>query len=163
MFRHKGRLLLTQVVLITAGASFLMVMSLNSSLDLTLDNYFGRLHYDTRIYFDSMERGDQINLLAESVSGVEKVELDYGQQANLFLEGQQVKDAGLSTNIRGIRAGSDFYEPLMVAGRWLTAQDVGRELVIPRQTAEDYKINLGDMITLDLGVYGKDDWQVIGL
>jgi putative ABC transport system permease protein len=163
MFRHKGRLVLTQVVLITAGAAFLMVMSLNSSLDLTLDNYFGRLRYDTRIYFSSLERGDRIMQLAASVPGVEKVELDYGQQANLFMEGQQVKDAGLSTNIRGIFAGSDIYEPLMVAGRWLSAQDAGRVLVIPRQTAEDYKINVGDMITLDLGVHGKDEWQVIGL
>jgi putative ABC transport system permease protein len=51
----------------------------------------------------------------------------------------------------------------MVGGRWLSAQDVGRVLVIPRQTAEDYEIKLGDIITLDLGVYGKDDWQVIGL
>lgn len=163
MFRHKGRLLLTQIVLIVAGASFLMVMSLNSSLDLTLDNYFGRLRYDIRVYFNNLERGDQIIPVAESIPGVEKVELDYGQQAALFLEGQQVKDAGLSTNIRGIRAGSDIYEPMMVAGRWLSAQDTGRVLVIPRQTAEDYSINLGDLITLDLGVYGKEEWQVIGL
>jgi putative ABC transport system permease protein len=163
MFRHKGRLILTQVVLITAGASFLMVMSLNSSLDLTLDNYFGRLRYDTRIYFNHLERGDRIHQLAQSVPGVEMVELDYGQQADLFMAGQQVKDAGLSTNIRGIRAGSDVYEPLMVAGRWLSAQDIGRVLVIPRDTSEKYHIHVGDMITLDLGVYGKEDWQVIGL
>jgi putative ABC transport system permease protein len=162
MFRHKGRLILTQLVLIVAGASFLMVMSLNSSLALTLDNYFGRLHYDSRIYFTSIERGDRIIPLAVSIPGVEKVELDYGQQASLFLEGQQVKDAGLSTSVRGIREGSDIFEPLMVAGHWLTGQQ-GRVLVIPRETAEDYKINVGDTITLDLGVYGKEDWQVIGL
>lgn len=163
MFRHKGRLVLTQVVLITAGAAFLMVMSLNSSLDLTLDNYFGRLRYDTRIFFTRLERGDQINMLAASVPGVELVELDYSQQANLILEGQQVKDAGISTNIRGIRSGSDVYEPLIVTGRWLSAEDAGRVLVIPRQTAEDYNIRIGDRITLDLGVYGKEKWQVIGL
>ncbi len=92
-----------------------------------------------------------------------RLELDYSQQANLFLEGQQVKDAGISTNIRGIRTGSDIYEPLIVAGRWLSAQDAGRVLVIPRQTAEDHNIHLSDMITLDLGVYGKENWQVIGL
>jgi putative ABC transport system permease protein len=50
----------------------------------------------------------------------------------------------------------------MVGGRWFSSQD-GRVLVIPRQTAEDYNINVGDMITLDLGTYGKDDWQIIGL
>jgi putative ABC transport system permease protein len=163
MFRHKGRLILTQLVLIVAGASFLMVMSLNSSLDLTLDNYFGRLHYDSRIFFTNMERGDRIIPLAKSVPGVEEVELDYGQQANLFLEGQQVKDAGLSTDIRGIRAGSDIYEPLIVAGRWLSAQDAGHVLVIPRDTSEKYNIHVGNMITLNLGVYGREDWQVIGV
>jgi putative ABC transport system permease protein len=154
---------MTQLVLIAAGASFLMVMSLNSSLALTLDNYFGRLHYDSRIYFEQMEREDQIKLIAASVPGVERVELSYGQQADLLLKGQQVKDAGLTTNVGGIRAGNDIYEPLIVAGRWLNAQDAGRVLVIPRQTAEDYKINVGDIVTLNLGVYGKDAWQVIGL
>src|SRR5690349_973498 len=162
MFRHKGRLMLTQLVLIAAGASFLMVMSLNSSLDLTLDNYFGRLHYDSTIYFETMERGEQVISLAESVPGVEAAELSYSQQANLLLEGQQVKDAGISTNLRGIKAGSDIYEPLIVAGRWLKDQD-GRALVIPRQTAEDYNINVGDMVTIDLGIYGEEDWQVVGL
>lgn len=162
MFRHKGRLILTQLVLIAAGASFLMVMSLNSSLDLTLDNYFGRLHYDSTIYFETMERGEQVISLAESVPGVEAAELSYSQQANLLLEGQQVKDAGLSTNMRGILADSNIYEPLIVAGRWLKDQD-GRALVIPRQTSEDYNINVGDMVTIDLGIYGAEDWQVVGL
>lgn len=162
MFRHKGRLIMTQLVLITAGASFLMVMSLNSSLDLTLDNYFGRMRFDTRIYFNYLERADQIIPIAESVAGVEQAEIRYSQQANLFVEGQQINDAGLSTNIRGEPEGSDFFEPLMIAGRWLAPGD-GRVLVIPRQTAEDYNIHVGDLVTLDLGIHGKDEWQVIGL
>ena len=46
MFRRKDRLLLTQSVLIVAGAMFLMVMSLSASITLTLDNEFGRRNYD---------------------------------------------------------------------------------------------------------------------
>ena len=161
MFRRKGRLIMTQVVLITAGASFLMVMSLISSLDLTLDNYFGRHQFDTRIYFNNSERADRIITIAESVPGVEAAEIRVAQQANLFVAGQQVHDAGLSTNLRGEPRGSDFFEPLMVAGRWLEPGD-GRALVIPRQTAEDYNINVGDRITLDIGTLGADEWQVIG-
>ena len=60
MFRHKGRLLMTQLVLIAAGASFLMVMSLNTSLALTLDNYFARQRYDITIGFDRDQRGDRV-------------------------------------------------------------------------------------------------------
>ncbi len=162
LFRHKGRLIMTQVVLIAAGASFLMVMSLKSSLDLTLDNYFGRHHFDTRIYFTNYERADRLIRIAESVPGVVAAEIRFAQQANLFVAGQPVHDAGLSTNLRGEPAGSDFFEPLMVAGRWLAPGD-GRALVIPRQTAEDYGIHVGDMITLDIGTLGSDEWQVIGL
>jgi putative ABC transport system permease protein len=162
MFRHKGRLIMTQLVLIAAGASFLMVMSLNSSLDLTLDNYFGRQHFDTRIYFTYTERADRIMAVADSVPGVAAAEICFSQQANLFVAGQQVHDAGLSTRIRGIPAHSDFFEPLIVAGRWLAPGDA-RALVIPRQTAEDYNIQVGDMITLDIGTLGSDEWRVIGL
>jgi len=162
MFRHKGRLVMTQLVLIAAGSSFLMVMSLNSSLALTLDNYFGRLHYDITIYFETLERADRVISMAESVPGVEKAEINYSQQANLFVAGQNVQDAGLSANLRGILAGSDIYEPLMINGSWLTGQS-GRVLVIPRDTAEDYKVNIGDTVTLDLGIYGEADWQVIGI
>jgi putative ABC transport system permease protein len=162
MLRHKGRLVMTQLVLIAAGASFLMVMNLNSSLALTLDNFFGRERYDTTIQFTQNERADQVIPLAESVPGVEAAEIRFVQQANLFVAGHQVKEAGLSTSVRGIPPNSDFYQPLIVAGRWLIPQD-GRALVIPRQTAEDNNINVGDTITLDIGTLGKEEWQVVGL
>jgi putative ABC transport system permease protein len=162
MFRHKGRLIMTQLVLIAAGAAFLMVMSLNSSLALTLDNYYGRQHYDTTIFFSRAQRADRVVTVAESVPGVEAAEIRFSQQADLFVAGQQVKDAGVSTNIQGIPTGSDFYEPLMVAGRWFRGQE-GRALIIPRQTAEDYNIKVGDTITLDLGTSGKNEWKVVGL
>lgn len=54
MFRRKGRLLLTEIVLITAGFAFLLVMSLNSSIALTLDHLFARHRYDTTIQFSAL-------------------------------------------------------------------------------------------------------------
>lgn len=162
MFRHKGRLIMTQLVLLAAGTAFLMVMSLNSSIALTLDNYYGRMRYDTTLNFDSMERADKVALIAQTVPGVDQIEIRFMQETNLFVAGQQVKEAGFSSYIRGIPADSDFYLPLMVAGRWLNAQD-GRAVVIPRQTAEDNNIKVGDTVTLDMGTLGKDQWQVVGL
>jgi putative ABC transport system permease protein len=162
MFRHKGRLMLTQLVLIAAGASFLMVMSLNTSLDLTLDNFFARQRYDISIGFENDERIDRIIPVAESVQGVDKAEIRVVQQADLFVEGQLLKDAGLSTTMWGIPSGSDFFRPLIVSGRWLAPGD-GRAVVIPRETAEKSNIHAGDMVTLDLGVWGTDPWKVVGL
>jgi putative ABC transport system permease protein len=49
-----------------------------------------------------------------------------------------------------------------VAGRWLAPGD-GRAVVIARETAEKNNIQAGDMVTLDLGTWGTDEWQVVGL
>ena len=162
MFRDKGRLLLTLTVLIAAGATFLMVMSLMSSLTLTLDRFFGTQNYDTTIQFTRNQRADQVMQVAKSVPGVEAAEIRFSQPANLFIAGQQVKEAGVNTTIRGIPSGSDFYKPMIVAGRWLEPGD-GRALVIPRQTAEDNHIQVGDVITLDIGSLGSEEWEVVGL
>ena len=161
MFRHKGRLLMTQLVLVAAGSAFLMVMSLNSSLALTLDNFFKRQDYETMIQFRQNQRADRVTTFAQSVPGVEQVELQLVQAASMFKEGQLVKEAGIGTNIRSIPEGSDFYKPLIVAGRWFAPKD-GRAIVISRDTAEKNNIQIGDIVTLDLGELGKDKWQVIG-
>ena len=162
MFRHKGRLILTQLVLVAAGSAFLMVMSFNTSLALTLDNFFARQRYDISIAFNRDQRADRVISLAETVEGVDKAEIRFVQPASMLVAGQLVKEAGLSTSIRGIPAGSDFFMPLIVTGRWFVPQD-GKALVIPRETAEKNKVLPGDMVTLDLGVLGKDQWKVVGL
>jgi putative ABC transport system permease protein len=149
-------------VLIAAGASFLMVMSLNSSLDLTLDNFFSRQVYDTTLGFEREQRMDRVLALAESVEGVDKAEVVFEQSASLFVEGQLVKEAGIGTTIRGLPPQSDFFKPLIVAGRWLVPDD-GRAIVIPRETAEKNNIQVNDTIILDIGTSGKDEWQVVGL
>jgi putative ABC transport system permease protein len=162
MFRHKGRLLLTQAVLISAGSAYLIVMSLNSSLSLTLDNYFGRLRYDTTIDFQQIQRSGRIIDLATSTQGVEKAELHLVQAASMLKKGQLSKEAGIGSSIEGIPIGSDFFTPLMVSGRWFVPGD-GRVVVLTRDAAEKNLIGVGDTITLDLGELGKDEWQVIGL
>jgi putative ABC transport system permease protein len=79
----------------------------------------------------------------------------------MFNEGQLVKEAGIGTNIKSVPEGTDFFAPLIVAGRWLAPGD-GRAVVISRDTAEKNHIDLGDIVTLDLGEMGKDKWQVVG-
>ncbi len=162
MFRRKGRLLLTQVVLIAAGLGFLLVMSLNSSIALTLDHIFGRQQYDTTIQFSALERTTPVYALADQVNGMDRTELHLIQSASLLVQGQLVKDAGIGAAIEGIPPGSDFFTPLMVAGRWLQPGD-GRVVVVKRDTADKNHIRVGDTVTLDLGEWGKDTWQVVGI
>ncbi|NJN96885.1 MAG: FtsX-like permease family protein [Anaerolineales bacterium] len=162
MFRRKGRLILTQLVLITAGAMFLVVMSLSASINLTLDNEFGRRNFNLFIIFDENYRIDRTVQMAESVEGVERAEVWFSKSASILKEGQRTKEAGLGAELVGMPADSDFYRPLLVAGRWLRPGDE-RVVVMNQETADDNGIALGDTVTLDLGDLGKDDWQVIGM
>lgn len=162
MFRRKGRLLLTQAVLIVAGGMFLMVMSLSASITLTLDNEFGRRNYDVFFVFEDNQRIDRTLDMAYSAPGVEKAEVWFTQPASILKEGQRAQDAGLGASVVGVPEGSDIYQPLLVAGRWLQPGDE-RVVVMNRETANDNGIEIGDIVTLDMGELGDSDWQVIGL
>lgn len=161
MFRRKGRLILTQLVLIMAGTMFLLVMSLSASITLTLDNEFGRRNYDMFLVFEDNQRVDRTVEMAEWVEGVDQAELWFTQSASILKEGQRTREAGLGAELVGVPTNSNFYKPLLVAGRWLQPDD-NRVVVMNQETAEDNGINLGDTITLDLGELGDDDWRVVG-
>ena len=162
MFRHKGRLLMTQLVLVAAGSSFLMIMSLNSSITLTLDKFFQRQDYESTLWFGKNQKLEAVTTFAKTVPGVEQVELRLIQSASMYVEGQLVKEAGIGANIKGIPENSDFFKPLIVAGRWLALGD-GPAVVISRDVAKRNNIHVGDTITLNLGEMGKDEWLVVGL
>jgi putative ABC transport system permease protein len=162
MFRRKGRLILTQLVLVTAGTMFLMVMSLSASITLTLDNDLNRRGYDMVVYFDDNHRVDRVVEMAQSLDEVEKAEVWFTHPATILREGQRTEEAGLGADIIGIPIGSDMYQPMIVAGRWLQPGD-GQVIVIGKETADDNNIKVGDIVTLDLAELGDDDWQVVGL
>jgi len=162
MFRRKGRLLLTQLALVTAGVMFLIVMSLSTSITATLDAEFGRRNYDLAVSFTNSQRIDRVAEIAESVEGVDKAMVVNSYPATILKEGQRVREAGLGATIKGFPASNNFYRPLIVAGRWIEPGD-GRVIVINRETAERNDIKLGETVTVNLGELGKDTWQVIGL
>jgi putative ABC transport system permease protein len=161
MFRRKGRLILTQLVLVMAGTMFLIVMSLSASITFTLDNEFLRRNFDMFFIFDENQRADRTIAMAQSVPGVTEAEIWFNQSASILKEGQRASDAGLGAAIIGVPEGSDIYRPLMVAGRWLQPGD-DKVIVMNRETADENGIELGDIVTLDLNELGDDDWQVVG-
>ena len=161
MFRRKGRLGLTQLVLITAGTLFLMVMTLSNSITLTVDNELARRTYQSLIVFEDNQRIDRVVRMTESLPGVAKAEVRFSMSASLLKTGQRTKEAGAGARLVGIPEGSDMYRPLVVAGRWLQPGD-DRAVVINAETAEDNNIQLGETVTLDLGELGDRPWQVVG-
>ncbi len=162
MFRHKGRLLLTQAVLIVAGSMFLAVMTLSSSIGATLNNEIRRRDYDITIFLQDNERINRAIGLATSVEGVEEAEVWFDHGASILKQGQSNNEAGIGVELMGIPAGSTMFNALIVEGRWLRPGDE-RSLIIFKDTAAEHNIKVGDSVTLDLGELGDTDWKIIGL
>jgi putative ABC transport system permease protein len=161
-FRRKGRLLLTQLVLVIAGVMFMMVMTLSSSITATNDAEFGRHTYDATFSLEEMQRLEKLSQMVESVPGVVKADMWLAIPASILRQGQRALDAGLGAQLQGLPLDDPMYHPLIVEGRWFEPGDE-QVLVMNKQTADDLHIQLGDTVSLDLGIYGKDDWKVIGL
>ncbi|HEX9116189.1 MAG TPA: FtsX-like permease family protein [Anaerolineae bacterium] len=160
--RRKGRLMLSLLVLVTAGTMFLIVMTLSASVTATLDTEFARRTYDISLTFQRPERIDSAVDFARAQDGVTDATMWAGQPVTILLNGQKAREAGLGTDLLGLPLAGAMYRPPVVAGRWLQPGDT-RAAVISKEIADDNRIRLGDMITLDLGQAGKTDWQVVGM
>src|SRR5690606_5554576 len=120
-FRRRGRLVLTLFTLTMGGAIFIAVFNVRT----TLHEYIGAIgRYfaaDVSVDFDSPYRLSEMEQAVMSVDGVLDVE---GWQ---FLSGEVLDSDGLvleNINIFGPPADSQLIEPLIVAGRWIEANDV---------------------------------------
>ena len=69
-FRRKGRVMLTLITLMSAGAMFMMVMSIGSTFIYTIDKVFEAYNFDVWMVFDSPERFERVEAIAASVPGV---------------------------------------------------------------------------------------------
>lgn len=160
-FRRKGRLLLTEAVLIVAGAMFLMMMALSSSIGATLDAEFARRDYDLVVQFDNTQRIDRAVPVANEVEGVAKAEMLFSHSVSILKQGQKTKEAGIASQLVGARPEEPMYVPIIVAGRWMKPGD-DRVAIVNKEVAEENGLNIGDIITLDLAELGKSDWEIIG-
>lgn len=166
LFRRKARLALTQLVLVAAGAMFLIVMSLSASMTRTVDSDLARRAYDLRVNFQGRQRIDRTVRMARSVEGVEEAAMWLRQPVTVLKEGQRTQESGAGMELVGLPVQGSMYTPLIVAGRWLDPGDgdgQSRHLVMNSKTARDNHIRVGDTLTLDLGAAGRDRWQVVGL
>ena len=163
LFRRKGRLILTLLVLTTSGVMFLVVMTLISSTNFTLDNEMARQGYDVRIGFASNQSISEVLELTNQVPNVQSAEMWYSRNATILRKGERLNDsAGLGAQLLGIPADTEMYKPIIVSGRWLQPDD-NQAIVISQETADKNKISVGDTISLDLGELGAIEWQVVGL
>lgn len=163
LFRNKGRFVLTQSVLIIAGAMFLVLMSLTASLNLTLDNEMARSRYSVRLGFAADQSAAKIREIAQSLPATRRMELWRRLPLEMVKNGHVLRQKGsLGTQMLALPAAGEMYRPLIESGRWLRAEDVGQSvLVLSADTAALNGIQAGDWLDVAIGPM-RQRWQVIG-
>lgn len=171
LLRRKSRLALTLLVLTVAGVMFLVVASLISSIQLTLDQEESRQNYDVRLGFTRDQQASKIAELALGVEGVSEFETWFSRNAAILRQGERIEEtAGLGVQLIGIPSNTDMIAPLMVSGRWLPSDEEGvaddqgnnKVIVLPEETARKNNLQPGDEVIVDLGELGAESWEVIG-
>jgi putative ABC transport system permease protein len=165
LFRRKARLLWTQIVLIIAGVLFIVIISLISSVNLTLDNELARSRYAVRLGFSADQSSALIKELISSVPQTTGLELWNRLPAELSRNKVLLKQSGsLGVQIVALHVESVMYKPLIVAGRWFEHNDNEQKvLVLNAATAELNGLQVGDSINVNLLGRFNSEWQVIGL
>lgn len=163
LFRHKSRLLLTQGVLIIAGVTFLVLMSLISSLQLTLDNEMARSRYAVKLGFSTDQSTQTVKTLIQAVAPTATIETWRRLPVTLSRQSQTLRQSGsLGLQLLALPADGKTYRPLIESGRWLQADDDGQPaLVISADTAAINGIKIGDHLDARIGSVSQS-WQVIG-
>ena len=158
-FRRKSRLALTLLTLTMGGAIFIAVFNVR----VTLHDYIGQIGKyfvaDISLDFDRPYRLNEIEHMVMNVEGVQHVE---GWQ---FVSGELLDGDGQvleNINVFGPPAGSQLIEPILVAGRWIRADDV-RKLAVSEGTLKYFPdLKPGDLV--DLKIEGREEvWEVVGI
>jgi putative ABC transport system permease protein len=160
IFRSKGRLVLTLLTLVLAGAIFIGVFSVSASLNRTVDDLMKLWNFDSLITFDRPYRAVRVEDEAQMVPGV--VETDVWLQ----LPVRRVRDddsEGQMIYMFAAPAGSRLVPgPAIVEGRWLLPEDENAVVVDAILLKQEPDLHVGGDIVLK--VDGKDrHFTIVGM
>lgn len=162
-FRHKQRVVLTQITLVLSGVIFMTVMGAREASVYTFAELLPEvLTFNVDFRLEDRERIGRVEALTLAHPGVERVELWGWDDATVRPAGRpESNDDGLALVI-GVPVPTRLYQPQMRAGRWLEPGDT-RAVVLGQALAEEIGVGVGDTVTLKLGAEGELDWVVVGL
>ncbi|GAB4580105.1 MAG: FtsX-like permease family protein [Anaerolineales bacterium] len=160
-FRRPGRVAMTQITLIIAGAIFMMVLSTSQSFNETINKIFAGFGFDVFVVFQQPQRIDEIIPLVESRPNVDRAEIwQFGSGYTRPIAASE--EVEYEIVLRGIPADTELFTPELVAGRNLHPDD-GHALLLNQKLAGDMGVGVGDQIILNLENYGESTWTVVGL
>lgn len=162
-FRNKGRIILTEIVLVLSGLIFMMVMSIRDSAVYTVnDTMFEILDGDITLVFDQPERIEHIEQLALMHPEVSQVESWEFAGATIRPADQPETDDDESIQLFGIPIPTIMYGYQLRGGRWLDPND-SYAIVMNTKLAEEVGVGVGDRVTIKYSEFNQHDFQVVGL
>jgi putative ABC transport system permease protein len=162
-FRHKQRVLLTQVTLVLSGVIFMTVMSARDATVYTFDTLlFSIFQFNVNFELSDLERIDRVEAMTLSQPGVKAVEMWRMDDAAIRLAGQPESEDDESVLLVGVPVPTTLYGPQMRAGRWLQPDDT-YAVVLNQKLAEDAGVGVGDTVTFSHGDNDESNWRVVGL
>lgn len=157
-FRRKGRLVLTFVALLLAGAMFIAIIGIRQSMRGALKEMQGDLNYDVGIDFVqpySLRKIESETLELDGVRAVETWSVDSGRLV--------FNDDHLSGSIilYGVPDGTQMAQPEVIHGKWLTS-NVTRGIYVNADFLDlSPDLKVGSVITLDIA--GREEqWTILG-
>ncbi|MDM8527037.1 FtsX-like permease family protein [Anaerolineales bacterium HSG24] len=158
-FRRKGRLMLTLLTLVMAGAIFISVFTIQASLQNTLNALLEYFQYDVAIQFTRPYRVEQLKRDILPVEGVENVEgWCFGNVRRIRPDGTE------SDNIITLSPPADtkLVKPTVIEGRWLRPDDTNAVVINTLMINDEPDIKVGSEIILK--IRDKEmKWQVVGI
>ncbi len=158
VFRRKLRLSLTLFSLVLGGAIFIGVYNLWASFDKTIEDIQGYFLADINVSLGRYYRYDEVAPLAESIPEVSSVE-GWTEYPGTLISDEE--SAGTQIVFVAPPSTSTLIDPVITAGRWLTAGDENA-IVIGNHLLNIFpNLKIGDWLTIKIDDK-ETKWHIVG-
>jgi putative ABC transport system permease protein len=159
-FRQKGRLLLTIFTLTVAGAVFIAVFNVRTSMTQFMDQLAQHFMGDVTIYFNQPYKITRIKNTLLPIPGIHSVEGWGAASGEIWDDEENVLD---NLQIIAPPPETNLLDPDIVAGRWLLPRE--EKALVVSDTIYDFYPHLqpGDTILVKIPGELEEEWQVVGV
>jgi putative ABC transport system permease protein len=158
--RKKTRLALTLITLVLGGAIFIGVYNLWASFDKTIEDIQGYFLADINISFNRYYRFDEVASIAENIPGVSSVE-GWTEYTGTLVSAKK-DEAGTQIVFVAPPSTSTLINPVITAGRWLTAGDENAIVIGNHLLSIFPDLKIGDWLTIKIDEK-ETRWQIVGV
>ncbi|MFC1600713.1 FtsX-like permease family protein, partial [Patescibacteria group bacterium] len=159
-FRKAGRLTLTLGTLIVAGAVFIAVVNVRSSMYLELDRILQMFDFEVSI---NLNQAYDTQSLIKRIGDIENIQII---EARSGLRAKRIKPDGTKGNdfaITGLPPETAFSHPVILSGRWLNSDDKEQIVLSSGYIRDNQDLSVGDTIEVSFLDNESKTLEIVGI